>query len=332
MSESGIVQEPIELETRVGPSQSVSYSPSSSSAPSVQDSPPHSVSLLPTGSAHNSSSSLRAGSPVSFRELTIHRSSTPVSWTHPRAAATQFTGSSLHSRSRSPSPSRSLFHRRRAGHDTPERLDIDTSRPPVTVQDSSGSPETSTHSSSGIPVHVQPPSRAGTLDTGSPPQSPLSSISIHVRTQDLPAIPQVPSIEALNSSAVSLSPKWPGPLVYGTPGSARHRSGSIQSGSPTPQSGQGSQHSVTFPEPFASSISIQIPTNASGTQLGQHPITAPFPQSSTSPISIQTSVTNASGIQTAPPSQRHFCSPPSPMGALMETNALRTSVALREER
>jgi hypothetical protein len=159
------------------------------------------------------------------------------------------------------------------------------------VQDSSGSPETSTHSSSGIPVLVQPPSRAGTLDTGSPPQPPLSSISIHGRTQDLPTIPQAPFIEALNSSAVSLGQRWRSPSVYGTQGSARHSNGSIQSG-------QGSQHSITVPGPSAP---IQIPMNASGTQLGQHPITVPFPQPSISPISMQTSVTDAPGSQTGPP-------------------------------
>ncbi|KAI0293040.1 hypothetical protein BC826DRAFT_1175831 [Russula brevipes] len=284
MSESSIVQESIELEAGIGQSQSVSHSPSLSSAPSMYY-------------------SIRAESPGSFRGSTIHRSSTPVPWAHPHAAATQFTGTSLHSRSRSPSPSRSLLHRRRARQDTPERVDIDTdtSRPLVMVQNSSDSPETSTHPSPGNPIHVQPPSRAGAMEMGSPSQPPLSSISIHGQAQDLPTIPQAPSIEALNSSAVSSSPKWYGPLVYGAHGSSRHSSGGIRTGSSTPRSGQVSQHSIAISEPFASGISVQIPTNASGAQLVQLPITALFSQSSTSPISIQTSVTNASGVQTGAP-------------------------------
>src|SRR6266849_5049556 len=77
----------------------------SSRAPSRQGSPHLSAPPSSRGSPHTSTSSLRDGSALGSMERFMHLSSTPVNWTHSRAAGRQFTGVSSRSHSRPSSPS-----------------------------------------------------------------------------------------------------------------------------------------------------------------------------------------------------------------------------------
>lgn len=277
------VEESIQLGAVTGRSPSVSNSPPSSHPPSLQDSPMHSVNPLSTGHINNSSSSLQPERPLTTVELTVHRSCTPVSWTHPRATSRQFTGASSPNlpRRRSPSPSPfpipspspSLFRRRFSRPGTPSGHDIEDPTRPTVVQGSLNSHGDSAHSSTGITVQVEQPSAPGSPATSSSPLSPISLLQ--GQTQSFPMHHQLPSTESVSSSADSTSSRGNGSSVSGSH-RYTHRSRSIQGRSSSPRSNQAThQPALAFPEPIlfprpsVSRVSIQVsPTVVATPQAG----------------------------------------------------------------
>jgi len=267
LSRSSDREEPIQLEPVIGRSPNMSHSPSFSYPPSLQDSPRHSVNPLPLGNSNNSSSSLRPETPLSTMELIIHRSSSPVSWTHPRATSRQFTGGSSRSRSRrpSPSPSTSLFRRHFSRPDSPSRVDIEVPTRMAAVQDSQGSPENSAHSPTEITVQVEQPSVPGSPVTSNSSPSRLSPL--HDRMQQLDTHHQLPSTESVNSSADSSRPRER-PSVLGAHRNVHSSQGSIWAPSSSPSLIQAPREpSIVYPETSVSRISIQLSAStASNTQ------------------------------------------------------------------
>jgi hypothetical protein len=234
----------------------------SSHAPSRQGSPRLSATPSPRGSPHTSASSLREESALGSMEWFMHRSSTPVNWTHSRAAGRQFTGVSSRSHSRPSSPSAFQFLRHPSRPNTPMRSDIDIPTRLAMIQhsqDSEGSP-------SQIPIEIKGPSRSGTLEdtrsvySFSPPQFP--SATVHGRTQSPPTHHRPPSAEFVNPSADSKGHSTP----YGTNIGAHQTRESIRSEGPmTSQSTQAPPRPpLTFPEPSISHISTQASTMHAG--------------------------------------------------------------------
>jgi len=276
LSRHSDAEESIQLRTVVGRSPGVSHSPSSSHPPSPQDSPIHPVNPLSTGDVNNSSSSLQPERPLTTVELTIHRSSTPVSWTQPRATSRQFTGASSRSRSRrrspSPSPSRFRLHFSRPG--TPLRHDIEDPPRPTVVQGSLNSHGDSAHSPTGITVQVEQPSAPGSPVTSSSSLSRLSPLQD--QTQNFPTRHQLPSTGSINSSAGSTSSRRNSSSVSGSNRSTHRSQGSIQGRSSSPSLNQSPHQSaiafpepIVFPQPSVSRVSIQVsPTVVSTTQVG----------------------------------------------------------------
>jgi len=190
-------------------------------------------------------------------ELTIYRSSSPVSWTHPRATSRHFTGASSRSRSRHRSTSRSpsLFRRHLSRPSTPSGHDIEDPTRSTMVQGSLNSHEDSAHSSSGITVHVEPPSALGSPVTSS------SSLSRHH---------QLPSTESIHSSADSTSSRGNSSSVSSSSRYTHRSQGSIQGRSSSPRLNQAPHRPpISFPEPLVSRVSIQgSPTVVSTPQAG----------------------------------------------------------------
>ena len=249
-----------------------------SSHASRQGSPRLSASPSPRGSPHTSASSLREESALGPMEWLMRRSSTPVNWTHSRAAGRQFTGVTSRSHSRPSSPSPFPFLRHFSGPNTPTGSDIDIPTRLAMIhhlQDSEGSP-------SGIPIEIRGPSRQGSPeDTQSvysffpPPQGPqLPSATVPGRTQSLSTHHRFPSTELVNPPADS---NGHSPSGYGTHIGA-HQSrgpGSIHPGSPmTSQSTQAPPRPpIPFPEPLVSRIS----TEASTIHVGNSPFQPSIP-------------------------------------------------------
>jgi hypothetical protein len=258
LSRSSDREEPIQLGPVIGRSSSMPHSPSSSYSLSLQDSPRHSVDHLPLGNPNNSSGSLRPETPMSTMELVIHRSSTPVSWTHPRATSRQFTGASSRSRPRrpSPSPSTSLFHRHFSRPDTPPRVDIEVPTHTTAIRDTHGSPENSAHSPTDITVQVEQPSMPGSPATSSTSPSRLSPL--HDRMQHLDTHQQLPSTESVNSSADSSRSRGR-PSVLGAHRNAHPSQGSIRAPSSSPSLIRAPLGpSIVYPESSVSRISFQV--------------------------------------------------------------------------
>ena len=266
LSRHSDVEESIQLGDVTGGSPSVSHSPSSFYPPPLQDSPLDSVNPLSTGDINHSSTSLRPEGPLTTMELTVHRSSTPVSGTHSRATSRQFTGASSRRRSlrRSPSPSLSLFRRQFSRPGTPSGPDIENPTRPTVVLGSPHSHEDSAQSPTGITFQVEQPSAPGSPFTSS------SSLSRHSplqgQTQGFPVHHQLSSAESVDSSADSTSSRGNGSSVSsGSNGYTRRSQGSIQGRSSTPRLNQAPpQLTIAFPEPIVfprpsvSRVSIQV--------------------------------------------------------------------------
>ena len=132
-------EQSISLEDGIRP-PSVPHSLSSSRAPSPPPSSPH--------------TSARSSRTEGSRGPVYYRSHTPVSWTHSRATARQFTGgASPRIRSR---PS-SIFLHHSSRPNTPTRPDPDLSILRTVTQDSQGHPEDST---SGVSIQLSPRDRS----------------------------------------------------------------------------------------------------------------------------------------------------------------------------
>jgi hypothetical protein len=271
LSRSSDREEPIQLGPVGGrsPNMPMPHSPSFSYSPSLQDSPRHSVNPLPLGNPNHSSSSLRPETPLSTMELIIRRSSTPVSWTHPRATSRHFTGAPSRSRSRQPSPSPStyLFHPHFPRPDTPSRVNIE---PPTRAAGilSQGSLENSAHSSTEITVHVEQPSVPGSPVTSSSSPSRLSPL--HDRIQQLDTHHQLPSTESVNSSADSSRSRGR-PSVPGAHRNMHPNQRRVRAPSSSPSSIQAREPSTVYPETSVSRISIQV---SASTASNTHPRTA----------------------------------------------------------
>ena len=149
---------------------------------------PHSLSPSrapspPPSSPHNSARSLQTDG---SRGSVYYRSHTPVSWTHSRATARQFTGgASPRIRSR---PS-STFLRHSSRPNTPTRPDFDLSILRTATQDSQGHPEDST---SGASTQLSPrdrsrppsPSRTYSSRPDTPTSPDIFASSLPAMTQD----------------------------------------------------------------------------------------------------------------------------------------------------
>jgi hypothetical protein len=248
ISGSSDAEQSIQLEDGIRQTPSVPRTLSSSYTPSQQGSPRLSPTWSPSGSRHASATSLRAESPHGGIGL-FDRSNTPVRWTHSRATGRQFTRASSRSRSRPSSPF--LHHLSRPN--TPMRHNID-----ISIQHAQGFPEGST---SGVSILLEEPSRPASpedkqsMDSSSRPQ--LSPV--HGRTQSLPTRHQHPSIESLNSSAVSSHSREHSPSTYGVNISAHPSRGTIQD-SMTSQSIQAQAPRPPFTFPFFPRPSTQIST------------------------------------------------------------------------
>ena len=274
LSRQSDAEESIQLSAVIGRSPSVSHSPSSSHPPSLQDSPIHSVNPLTTGDINNSSSSLQPERPLSTMELTIHRSSSPVSWTHPRATSRQFTGASSRSRSprRSPSPSPSRFRRHFSRPGTPSGNDIEDPTRSTVVQGSLKSHKDSAHSSTGITIQLEQPSAPVSPVTASSPLSRLSQLQ--GQTQNFPMHHQFPYAESVSSSADSTSSRGNSSSVSGSNRYSHRSQGGIQGSPSSPHLNQAPhQPTISFPEPVVfpersvSRVSIQVsPTVVSSPQ------------------------------------------------------------------
>jgi len=160
---SSDAEQSIPLEEGIRRDPSVPHSLSSSYAPPPQ----------PSGSPHTSVRSLRT---ESSRGSVYYRSHTPVSWTHSRATARQFTGGAS-PRTRSRPSSTSLRHSR---PNTPTRPDFDIPTLPTMTQDSQGPPEDST---SGVPIQLSPESPRDRSRPSSPSRR-------HFSRPNTPTIPE----------------------------------------------------------------------------------------------------------------------------------------------
>jgi hypothetical protein len=185
----------------------------------------------------------------------MHRSSTPVNWTHSRAAGRQFTGVS--SRPSSPSPSAFQFLRHSSRPNTPMRSDIDIPTRPAMIQhsqDSEGSP-------SEISIEIKGPSRSGTLE----------------ETQSLSTPHRPPSVEFVSPSADSkghITPSGTNIVAHQSRESIRPEgSMSSQSTQAHPRPSFTFPASFTFPEPSIPGISTQ----ASTMNAGNSPFRPPTP-------------------------------------------------------
>jgi len=250
------------MEDIIRRSPSVPHIPSSH-APSRQGSPWLSAPPSPRGSPHSSATSLREESAHGSMERFMHRSNTPVSWTHSRAAGRQFTGVSSRSHSRPSSPSPFPFNRQSSRPNTPTRLDIDIPTRLAMIQhslESEGSP-------SKIPIEIKGPSRPGTPEdtrsvySFSHPQLP--SVKVHDRTQSPSTHHRLPSTEFVDPSADSKGHRQSG---YGTHIGAHQSTESIRPKGPmTSQSTQASPRPpLAFPEPSIPHISTQASTMNTG--------------------------------------------------------------------
>jgi len=263
---SGDIEESIERGSDVGRPPSVRSFPSSyppSLQRSRQDSPPHSASPLRARNVYTPSHSSRAGSPVGTRELIIDHSPDPLSYSHLHATSRQFTGAYTRTRSRSPSPS--LFRRRPPSSIAGVEIGVDIPPRPAVIQESHGSPE-----ATAFPIAIQPPSRSGTMDSQAPysPSSP-SQAPVHGQTQKFPTHHGSPSAESVSSLAGSSPLRGDNPSVYGVPVHGiihTHHSGeSVHGSSLTPQPIQGTHQSV-FSLPESAVSRIFLPTNVLGPQ------------------------------------------------------------------
>jgi hypothetical protein len=260
MSGSSDAESSTPMEDIIRRNPSVPHTPSSR-APSRQGSPRLSAPPSPGGSSHSSASSIREESALGSMEWFTRRSNTPVNWTHPRAAGSQFTGVSSRSHSRPSIPSPFPFLRHSSRPNTPMRSDIDIPTRLTMIQHSQDS-----EGSSKIPIEIKGPSRPGTPDdtpsvySFSPPQLP--SVMVHGRTQSLSTHHRLPSTEFVNQSADSQghSP-W-----YGTHTGAHQIGESIRpEGFVTSQSTQAPPRPpFTFPKPSISPISTQASTMNAG--------------------------------------------------------------------
>lgn len=229
------------------PMEDIRRSPSvhtlSSHAPSSQGPPRHSAPPSLRGSPHASTGSLREESALGSMQWLMHRSNTPVNWTHSRAAGRQFTGVT----SRRPSSSSSSpILRRPSRPNTPTRSDIDIPARLAMIQqslDSEGSP------SEIPPIEVTSPSLPSTPEHT---QSELPSVTAHGRTQNLSTHHRLPSTEFVSPSADS---NGHSPSAYGTHMGAHQSRGSIRPESPMTSSSQSTQARIPFPEPSISCVS-----------------------------------------------------------------------------
>ena len=185
--------------------------------------PSHSAPPSPPDSPHTSSSSLREESAHGRMEWFMHRSSTPVNWTHSRASRRQSTGVSPRSRSRSPSPSTFQFLRRHSSRqNTPTRSEIDIPTRLAMIQHSLDSPDRDGSSSFGISIEIKGPSRPRTPEDT---RSVYSLSSVHDPTQRFSTHHQLPSTELVDPPAESEGHSSSG---YGTIIAAHQSTDSIQ--------------------------------------------------------------------------------------------------------
>ena len=257
---------PMEGITRRNPSVPHNLS-SHALVPSRQGSPRLLAAPSRQGSLHTSAaSSLRSASSLQEEnapgsmEWFMHRSNTPVNWTHSRDVGRQFTGVSSRSYSRPSSPVPSLCHFPRPN--TPMRSNIDIPTHLAMIQHS----QDSEGSSPKIP-EIKEPSRPVSLEATrsvysfSPPQFP--SVTAHGRTQSFPTHHRLPSTEFVDPSEDS---KGHSPLVYRTHISAHQSRGSTRpEGSVTSQSTQAPPRPpFLFPESSLPHISTQAWTMNAG--------------------------------------------------------------------
>lgn len=242
ISRSNDAGESIQLSPVIERSPSVPHSLSSYYTPSSQGPQQHPHHPLPTGNPYLLSSPSRAETPHSTMELIIHRSNTPVSWTHPGATSNQFTGTSSRSPSRRQSPSPSLFRRHFSRSHPPERPDTDISSRPAMIQDLQGPLEVSVQSSDEISVQVRSATPESQISYN-PSQSSVSSIRGQTPSPS-------PSVSDTHRS-----------VHQGTVGSIQASSHPSINASPEP--------ALASPEPYVSRISLQVPVpNAPGTESG----------------------------------------------------------------
>jgi hypothetical protein len=273
-SRSGGSEESIPLEA-VTEQSNAPRSPSFATAPPSPNSPRYPAHPLPAGNtASSSQAETTPGMPI--------MSNPPITWTHPRATSSQFTGASSRSRPRTPSPSasptaspsalpaappspsssRRYFFR----PNTPERLDIETAISSPMTQDSQHPPKVSA-GSSDVSVQIEPPSPSVSTDS-----QPISSASqprpssLHRQTQGLPTQPSFPFPEPVSPSAESSRSGGYDPSVHGEHITSPPLStGSSQGGSQAPLLTQGSPGPsfpvATIPGPMSGA-------NPSATQLG----------------------------------------------------------------
>ena len=153
---SSDAEQSTQLEDGIPRNPSMPHPLPSSYALPQQDPPWLPATTHPSGSPHTSVRSFRTGSSVNSR------SNAPVPWTHSRATAGQFTGTSSR-RSRPSSPSR-----RRPN--TPTRPDPHISTPPTMTHDSEGHPEDST----SVSIQLSPRDRSPFRRHFSRPNTPMS--------------------------------------------------------------------------------------------------------------------------------------------------------------
>ncbi|KAI0306292.1 hypothetical protein B0F90DRAFT_1814217 [Multifurca ochricompacta] len=247
-----------------------SHSPTSTFASSLPGSPQRSGSPLPVDGTRDSTSPYRSESPRGIKvQLTVHRSNTPLAWSHSRATSRQFTGTP--SLSRPPSVSLSPFRPYTSSRPSTPAIVIglNESRPSVIRNSQDDIP-----ASPSPDILVQPPSRSETMTlsqgTHSPPYP--QPVFLHGSTSSLSPMPLSPAM----SNNLSLDPRTENNSLDGLNESARHSSASITSGYLAPEPTQA--HAMpSFPQtPFsgsrASITSIVVTTNASATQLSSSKI------------------------------------------------------------
>jgi hypothetical protein len=233
-------------------------------APSHQGSPRPSALPSPRGSPHGSASSLREESALgsTSMEWFMRRSSTPVNWTHSRAAGNQFTGVTSRSYSRPSSPSPFPFLRHSSRPNTPTGSDIDI--------------PTRLASPSEIPIKIRGPSRPGTPEdtrsvySFSPPQGPqLPSTTVHGRTQSPSTHHRFPSTQFVNPPADS---NGHSPSGYGTHIGAHQSRESLRPESPMTSSSQSTQAFPEPPIPFPVPSIPRVSTQTSAMHVGNPPL------------------------------------------------------------
>jgi len=264
MSGSSDAEPSIPMEETIRRNPSVPHN-LSSHAPSRQGSPRLSAPPSTQGSPHTSASSLREEIALVPMEWFMHRSSTPVNWTHSRAARRQFTGvsSRSHSRSSSSSPSRFPFLRHPSRPNTPTRSDVVIPTRLAMIQPSLDGEVPP----SEISFDIRGPFRPGTpedtrsVKSFSPPQPP--SVTVHGRTQSPSIHHRFPSTESVKPSADSKGHNLSG---YGTHIGAHQSRESIRAeGSMTSRPTQAPPRpSFTFPESSIPAISTQASTMNAG--------------------------------------------------------------------